>query len=440
MESLPSSILALFRGVISRFIYWLPFILLDISDYWEKYIRPGICHFTGKDVVMPAGTLLVGAGVGIIWSAILTYHELRKEKLKQDEELSPSIEINPTPSLQTGHTADTNRLWRTYCITIKNPSAKAIKGVGLYLTEISPRVPDLDWLPMPLHIKHDNLTPFRETFDMSPRGVRHIDIATHFEGGSVITIEHTVTGVIKTIPAGTYVLTIRAEGETITSPCEVKLLVKLDYLHRLVCLPGSYVDLDKGLFEFHDDAYAAFGPFTAALTEQTRLTNEIGKVAIRISENIDAAQSKPISINEQLAGVKNQRDRIRKLSPKWSKQIDRVTLELKSSVEVYTLVANKAVEDLTGYVELATTVSMTDLKQFTELRDAVLGAVEGLKGFRSKVLSNQNARMLTHLTRSMRLLGVAIDGQVETTKNIAEALGAIVYLAERKTASQVDTP
>src|ERR1700722_15723866 len=100
MRRLVDSILALARGVIYKFIFWLPFILLDISDYWEKYIRPGILHFTGKDAVMPSGALLVGAGVGIVRSAILTYHELRTQKLSQDEELAPNVEIEPTPTLQ----------------------------------------------------------------------------------------------------------------------------------------------------------------------------------------------------------------------------------------------------------------------------------------------------------------------------------------------------
>ena len=346
MAGLGGSVFALLRGVVARFIYWLPFIILDISDYWEKYIRPGILHFTGKDVVMPSGALLVGAAVGITWSGILTYHELRTKKLEQDEELSPSVEIDPMPSLQEW--TDSGKLCRAFYITIRNPSAKPLRAVSVYLTDVSPRVPNLDWLPIPLRIKHDNQPPYHDSFDMNPRGMRHIDLVSHMTSQAGFTIQHSVVGVNADAPVNTYVLTVRAEGASITAPYQSKFLVKLDHLGKLICLPASFIDLDKGLLEFNHDADAALLRIKSTIQRMTSIALQITAVLTAVTENIEAAQKTPIRWYEQLVGINTLAERMRRHAPIWAKPINRVTENLKTSVDLYVSQSEDAMQNLIG--------------------------------------------------------------------------------------------
>ena len=114
---------------------------------------------------------LVPGGIGVAWSALLTYHELRKDKISLQNQLEPTAEIDPVPYLQPVHT-DNGRL---YYIGIKNPSGKPLRGERVLLTSINPPDKDFQWLPIPLHIKHDNRKQHKETFDINPGGVRLIE-------------------------------------------------------------------------------------------------------------------------------------------------------------------------------------------------------------------------------------------------------------------------
>ena len=436
MQGLARSIGALVWGVISRFIYWLPFILLDISDYWEKYIRPGILHFTGKDVVMPSGTLLVGAAVGVVWSVILTYHELRREKLKQDEELTPTVEIDSTPLLQQWIDASSQKPCREFYISVRNPSARALRNVSVYLTDISPRVENLDWLPIPLKIKHDNRSPRHEAFDMNPGGVRHIDMVSHMMSAPHFTIEHSVAGVNDKAPLNTYVLTVRAEGASIALPYQSKFLVKLDPTGKMVCLPAAFLDLDKGLLEFDHDTKAALTRFNATLGELAGVTKEIGDVSRAVAREMDAVRQTNFRWYEWLVGVRTIPDRVRIRAALWSKRLNRVGERLRQTGALYTLQAKDLIENLTGYAEVAINVSAADVEEIKTVRDATAQAVQSVKEFRASVATNQLMRITTGITRSMRVLGSILEGQIETTEGLVEAFNVVILLLEQK----VDKP
>jgi len=64
-----------FWGVLRRFYWWVPAILLDPFDFYERYLRP---HF-GWDIDMPSEWFPVVLAGGMIWAAFLTYHELRSK-------------------------------------------------------------------------------------------------------------------------------------------------------------------------------------------------------------------------------------------------------------------------------------------------------------------------------------------------------------------------
>jgi|SRR5579872_2358935 len=434
MRSLARSILALLNGVISKFIFWLPFILLDISDYWEKYVRPGLQHFTGRDVVMPSGTLLGFAAFGILWSGILTYHELRIKKLEQDEELAPNVEIDPNPILQEWLTA--GKLCRCFYLTIRNPSAKPLHNVCVYLTDISPHVPDLDWLPIPLHIKHDNEAPHHEYFHMNPRGMRHVDLVSHEFAQPNLTLEHIVPGVNKYAPLGTYILTVRVEGSSIASPSTAKFLVKLDHLGNVICLPAAYTDLDKGLLEFNYDAKMALERITPTISTIAKTTERIGHVATALTKAVESALRTPIKWYERIVRINTIADRLRWSSPLWAKRLSRVAEDLKQATALYVAQADAVILNMTGYAELTTSVSVSDFNLIKQFQDNMTKALESTKAFRASVLTNQTMRMTTDITRSMKFMGSVLDAQIEATERMSDTLGLVVTLVEQK----VDKP
>lgn len=434
MRSLAQSILALLEGIVSKFIYWLPFILLDISDYWEKYIRPAIKHFTGEDAVMPSGALLVVAAVGIVWSTLLTYHELRTKKLDQDEELAPNVEIDSSPTLQEWTDSKSGKPCRAFYITVRNPSAKPLREVAVYLADIFPRVANLDWLPIPLHLKHDNLSPNRESFNMNPRGIRHIDLVSHMVSRTDLTIEHIVVGVNKGAPVNTYILTVRAEGASITVPYQSKFLVKLDHVGRLVCLPAAFVDLDKGLVEFNHDVDTALEKITPTINRLVELINKITQVMTVLATKAEIVQKYPFQWYERIIGIRTVGDRTRRQAPEWAKQINRVTENLKDCTALYASQAEDVVQNLTGYAELARRVSQDEVDRIKEFHAVTSKAVQAIKAFRASAFSNQSIRMTTEITRSMRFLGSVLDVQIESNERLAESLDIVVTLLEPKVA------
>lgn len=70
-----ASALAFFWGVLRRFYYWAPAILLDPFEFYERYLRPHV----GRDIDMPSEWFPVALGGGMTWAALLTYHELRSK-------------------------------------------------------------------------------------------------------------------------------------------------------------------------------------------------------------------------------------------------------------------------------------------------------------------------------------------------------------------------
>jgi len=70
-----ASAMTFFWGVLRRFYWWAPAILLDPFDFYEHYLRPHV----GRDIDMPSEWFPVVLAGGMIWAAFLTYHELRSK-------------------------------------------------------------------------------------------------------------------------------------------------------------------------------------------------------------------------------------------------------------------------------------------------------------------------------------------------------------------------
>jgi hypothetical protein len=103
--------------------------------------------------------------------------------------------IIPRGSIGEGHPA------RSYYLEIVNESdGTTIGDVSVQLRHISPEVPNLNWLPIHLHVKHDN--PVREedyvrSFNLNPHETKNIDFVSSTEGDNRFTVIHIVPGVNK---------------------------------------------------------------------------------------------------------------------------------------------------------------------------------------------------------------------------------------------------
>lgn len=73
------SVLSLVLGVLRRFWYWVPPLLLDPFEVYNKFIQPNAPNAWGwMKVDLPSGWALFALVVLIFWAAILTHHETRK--------------------------------------------------------------------------------------------------------------------------------------------------------------------------------------------------------------------------------------------------------------------------------------------------------------------------------------------------------------------------
>jgi hypothetical protein len=346
-----------------------------------------------------------------------------------DSELSATIEIEASPTLQK--TGDHHR---GFYISVRNPSAKALRDVSVYLTELRPRVPDLDWLPIPLHIKHDNQRPFRETFDMNPRGVRHVDLISHFVSERTFIIQHTVDGANCRVPIDTYILTVRAEGENIAQPAEAKFMAKLDHSGRLVSLPGAYIDLDKGLMELKKDADDALIRIFAAMEEITAVLEELTRRLNKMSVEIET----PISPPEQFFGINSRIDRMRLMSPLWARRIDSSTEKFTKFAKLFSHEAETLTQNMTGYAELADAIPDSDLNSIRKVRDVLLDNEVAARSLYQTVIKNNKKILSTHIRRTMRPYGEALGAHIEALMNLNDGLKIILDLAEAKTPTGVD--
>src|SRR5712692_6891980 len=88
-----------------------------------------------------------------------------------------------------------------YIDVVNDSDGTSIDTVSVKLTKLEPTVNNLDWLPVPLFIKHDNNKPYTKSFILNPRERRCIDLVSAIKGDHSIDIRHTVDGVNSKIPS-----------------------------------------------------------------------------------------------------------------------------------------------------------------------------------------------------------------------------------------------
>lgn len=66
-------------GILSRFYFWAPAVLLDPWDTYNSYIRVSLFGPKAGEVNMPAEYFPYVLGLGLAWAGTLTYHEIRQK-------------------------------------------------------------------------------------------------------------------------------------------------------------------------------------------------------------------------------------------------------------------------------------------------------------------------------------------------------------------------
>ncbi len=107
----------------------------------------------------------------------------------------------PQGSVNAGHRA------RAFYLDVVNKSEGiTVEGVSAQLNIMSPEVQNLDWLPIPLHLKHDNAireTDYARSFNLNPGELRSVDFVSAIEGDNRFSITHVVPRVNNQVPFGT---------------------------------------------------------------------------------------------------------------------------------------------------------------------------------------------------------------------------------------------
>lgn len=153
--------------------------------------------------------------------------------LEQFEKLKPKLYF--ASGVLEQKWADSRGDYVAYYIEVGNESeATSVHRVTVRLARTDPIVKNLDWLPVPLHIKHDNDPPYATEFSLNPKEKRHIDLVSAPVGASSINVLHVVQKVNNSMPAGEYKLTVIATGEDLP-PCQKTFRVWFDQMGVLQC-------------------------------------------------------------------------------------------------------------------------------------------------------------------------------------------------------------
>ena len=92
---LAKSILLFGTGILRRFYYWVPALLLDPFDLYERYVRNWLPSGAPDRIVIPmwAGLLVLILLIG--WAALMTFHELRLKFIREIRNTNIASPITP---------------------------------------------------------------------------------------------------------------------------------------------------------------------------------------------------------------------------------------------------------------------------------------------------------------------------------------------------------
>lgn len=66
------------RGIVNRFLFWVPGVVLALSDLYEQHIRMQLPDWARPEVKIDPSVGLWLIALGVLWASFLTYHELHQ--------------------------------------------------------------------------------------------------------------------------------------------------------------------------------------------------------------------------------------------------------------------------------------------------------------------------------------------------------------------------
>lgn len=225
-------------GILERWLYWIPSLLLDPFDLYRLIVKQLFPLRFQRNVDIPIYWFFIALTVGLVFAALRSYHDLHTEKEKLESELEywtkPVLEIifeRKPPFIQQAH----NSLYR---IGVRASGHRSATKVQVELTKIEPRPQPIQALPVPLHIMHDNPTTPREykkEFSLEGDKIIYIDVIE--QRGPItkdgvdqhprwVAITHAVDQGNLSVPEGNYNFTIAAHADNAPS-CQKLFVVEI---------------------------------------------------------------------------------------------------------------------------------------------------------------------------------------------------------------------
>jgi hypothetical protein len=187
-----------FKEGLNRKLLWEYWLAVK-EHAWETFWGAGVVGiaFTIYTIYYaPARTYIPWA---VVWAILVAgYYVWRADHVRLQQKIEVTrVRKHSWPHPDGGEGTQ-------YLFEIVNKSeAMTIRGVRVRLQEVIPETENRDWLPIPLHLQHDNPPSgeFKQSFDLHPRETKNIDLfSTRSIGKNVAHIAHAVLGVDLLVP------------------------------------------------------------------------------------------------------------------------------------------------------------------------------------------------------------------------------------------------
>lgn len=238
--------------------YWCENLKRSFSD-WERNEAIGtvistiVSLWAGLGILQPhfiAAIPQVLVWAFPIWLLLLIFiitparmwNSAQREKAELRQRLEPKLAITSGtghPFVQWWEDA-AEQIYRTFRVCVENLSdGTTVHDVRVALIETDP---GLVFVPVPLHLMHDNPPsrdePFKTAFDLAPRGRRHVDVFSYREDPSKDRMR--ITSAVRYLPTEIlkrpYQLTIQATGRDVPD-CKERFVIDIRLDGEVLFLP-----------------------------------------------------------------------------------------------------------------------------------------------------------------------------------------------------------
>lgn len=167
----------------------------------------------------------------------------RKEKTELEQRLArklgivsgkggPFVHRYPCPGL-----VEPKSMCITFRILVKNLSeARTVRNVNVRLSDTDP---PLEFVPIHLHLMHDNIPPAKTSFDLHTGQEQYVDVFACREDpkSTMIFFQVAANGIRNAVPKRRYKLTIQATGEDVPD-CMKSFVIDVDAEGKVSFRPG----------------------------------------------------------------------------------------------------------------------------------------------------------------------------------------------------------